>query len=197
MLPDFPKIKEKFREGINQYLKGLVRQEPLFSQMKEVPVFEGNRMASRTENGILDQSSYEEISGEYSISRQDVIAKGPWAFIENIHKVAEEIKKQRAGLFFRKLEQVTDKTGNIINGKGQPFTFDLFIKSLEKVQIDFDDEEKPYLPAFVFAPEMAAQVKQKLPEWFANAEYKKRFDELIERKREEWRDRESNRKLVD
>jgi len=47
------------------------------------------------------------------------------------------------------------------------------------------------------SPNLGAKLKEKLPEWEANSEYKKRFEDLIERKRKEWNDRESNRKLVD
>ena len=122
MLPDFPKIKEKFKEAINHYLQNLIRQESFLSQIKEEHHFEGNKMSSGTKDGELDQSEYKEISGELSIKKEDIIAKGPMAFIENVCNTAEEIKKQKAKLVFEKLKEVTDKTGNVINGKGQPFT---------------------------------------------------------------------------
>jgi len=197
MLPDFPKIKEKLKEAINRYLQNLVRQEPFLSQIRVEHHFEGNRMSSGTEDGELDQSEYKEISGEFSIKKEDIIAKGPMAFIENVYNTAEEIKKQKAKLVFEKLKEVTDKTGNVVNGKGQPFTFDLFIEMLEKIWIDFDDQGKPLLPTVVVSPELGAKLKEKLPEWESNPEYKERFEDLIERKRKEWNDRESNRKLVD
>ena len=197
MLPDFPKIKEKLKKAINRYLQNLVRQEPFLSQIREERHFEGNRMTLKTQDGELDQSEYKEISGELSIKKEDIITKGPMAFIENVYNTAEEIKKQKAKLVFDKLKEVTDKTGNVVNGKGQPFTFDLFIESLEKIWIDFDDQGRPYLPTLVVSPNLGAKLKEKLPEWEANSEYKKRFEDLIEKKRKEWNDRESNRKLVD
>lgn len=197
MLPDFPKIKGKFEEVINRYLQNLIRQEPLLSQIREERHFEGNKLSSKIENGESYQSSYKKISSKYSIKREDVIAKGPMAIIENIQNIAEEIKKQKAKLLFDKLNEVTDKTGNVVNGKGQPFTFELFIEILEKISIDFDDQGNPYMPMVVVSPEMGAKLKDKLPEWEANLVYKKRFDNLIERKRKEWNDRESHRKLVE
>lgn len=199
MLPDFPRIKEKFVEAINEYLESLIRQEPLLSQFRTERHFEGNRISSKTESGELYQSSYKKISAESSVKREDVIAKGHMAFIENIQNVAEEIKKQQAKLMFDTIKEVTDRTGNVVNGKGQPFTHELFMESLEKIDIDFDDQGKPCLSNYrvVVSPELWAQLKDKLPEWEANPEYKKKFEELIERKRKEWSDRESNRKLVD
>lgn len=197
MLPDFPKIKEKFKLAINKYLKNLVRQEPLLSQIREQRHFEGNKMTSKTEDGELDNTSYKEISGGYSIKREDVIAKGTMAYIENIQSVAEELKKQQAKLLFDKISEVTKKTGNIVNGKGQPFSFEIFIETMEKIQIDFDEMGKPYLPTLVVSPQLGDKLNEKLPEWESNPEYKKKLDEVIERKRQEWNDRESNRKLVD
>jgi hypothetical protein len=197
MLPDFPKIKEKFREAINRYLQDVVQQEPLLSQFRQERHFEGNKMSSKTEKGELEESSYKEVSVEYSINREDVITKGPMAFIENIQKVAEDIKEQQAKLMLDKLKEVTDRTGQVVDGKGQPFSHQLFMEMLGRIQIDFDDQGNPYLPTVIVPAEMAAKLKDTLPEWEANPEYKKRFDQLIERKRKEWSDRESHRKLVD
>jgi len=44
---------------------------------------------------------------------------------------------------------------------------------------------------------MGAKIEERIPEWEANPDYKKQFEEVIEAKRKEWNDRESHRKLVD
>jgi len=197
MLPDFPNIKRKNRELVNKYLQAQVRQDPLLSEIREKSHFEGNRISSIDATGESTESTYRKVSSQYSIRREDVIAKGPMAFIENIKNVAEEIKKQKAKLLFDRLNEVTEKTGNMVDGKGGPFTFELFMELLGKIVIEFDGRGNPILPTLVISPEMGAKLKHKLPEWDANPEYKKRFDEIIERKRKEWDDRESDRKLVD
>jgi len=197
MLPDFPKIKGKFRQAINRYLQDVVRQQPLLAQFRQERHFEGNKMSSKTEERGLEESSYKEMSVEYSINREDVIMKGPMAFIENIQNVAEDIKKQQAKFMLDKLKELADRTGQVVDGKGQPFTHELFMEMLERIQIDFDDQGNPSLPTVFVPPEMAAKLKEKIPEWESNPEYERRFEELIERKRKEWNDRESHRKLVD
>lgn len=197
MLPDYPKVKRKIEEDINTFLQNLAREDPLLMLIKEEQQFEGNRMSLRTESGKLDQSYYKEIGGEYKIKREDVIIKGPMAYIENIKKMAEDIKRQKAKLLFDEIKESVDKTGNIVNGKGQPFTFELLMQVLEKVWVDFNEKGNPIMPAIVVPPESGVKLKQKLTEWEANPKYKKRFDEIIEKKRKQWHDRESNRKLVD
>jgi hypothetical protein len=197
MLSDFPKIKRKLQEGMTQYLQDLVRQDPLLSQIKHEHHFEGNRMSMKTENGVQESSGYKEISGGLQIKKEDIITKGPGAFIENIQKMAEEIQKKQVKFVLNDIKEITDKTGHVVNGKGQPFTFELFMELFKKIWIDFDDQGNPYFPTLVISPEMGVKIKDKLKEWESNPEYRKKFEELIEQKRKEWNDRESHRKLVD
>lgn len=196
MLPDFPRIKKKHGEAINKYLRNLMRQDILFSDIREEQQFEGNRMEIKTETGEIDRTEYKQLSTSYNIKREDVITKGPAAFIENIHTMAEEVQKQKAKLFFDKMHEITKKTGNIIDGKGQPFTHEMFLDTLRKIWIEFDDEGKPMMPTMIVSPELGSKIKERLPEWEANSEYKKQFEEVMEQKRKEWNDRESHRKLV-
>ncbi len=197
MLPDFPSIKRENREAVNRFLQAQLRQGPLLSEIGEKTHFEGNKISSIAATGESTESTYRKLSSQYSIKREDVIAKGTMAFIENIQNVAEEMKKQKARLLFDRLNEVTAQTGNRVDAKGGPFTFELFMELLGKIAIEFDDRGNPILPTLIISPEMGAKLKHKLPEWDANPEYKKRFDEIIERKRKEWNDRESDRKLVD
>jgi hypothetical protein len=107
------------------------------------------------------------------------------------------MKKQQAQLFFTKIEEATEKTGNIVDGKGKPFSPEFFLEALDKILIEFDDQGQPYLPTMFVSPELGNRIKDKLPEWESDPNHKKQFDELINKKRAEWNDRESHRKLVD
>ncbi len=197
MLPDFPKIKKKFEDNINIYIRKLVRQDPVFSQIREEIHFEGEKMATKTMDGELDEGGYQEISGEIKINKDEIIEKGPIAFINNIQEVAEEIKKQKAEMMFRKIDEITTKTGNKVDIKGRPLTFDVFMEMLEKLWIDFDSNGNPIMPTLVISPKLGEKMKERIVEWEKNPDCKKRHNELIERKRKEWNDRESHRILVD
>lgn len=197
MLPDFPGIKRKVEEDINSYMKELIRQEPFLSEFRVEHHFEGDKSLIKTEDGQTDLSNYKKLSSEVQIKIEDVITKGPQALVEPFRTMAGEIKKQKAKVVFDKLNETTTRTGRRIDTKGRPFNFESFMESMEKILIDFDEQGNPYLPTVVIPPEMVATIKEKLSEWKANPEYEKRFQELIEKKRKEWIDRESNRKLVD
>ena len=197
MLPDFPKIKKKHGEAINKYLKDLIHQDPLFLGIRVEHHFEGSRMSYKTVEGEPNETEYQAASSEFQIKKEDVIAKGAMAYVENLRDAAEEMKRQKAGYLFEKMKEVTDKTGNVVNGKGQPFSFELFVEMIKKIWIDFDEDGKPIMPTMVVSPELGEKLRVILPEWEKKPEYKKIIDDIIEKKRKEWNDRESHRKLVD
>ena len=193
MLPDFPKIKRKVNELLTRYLQRLVRADPLLSKIKEQPVFEGNRMSSGVRTG---ESVFEQISAQSPVKRKDIIEKGLKVYFKSIPLMADEIIKQKTKLLFAKIGQSTQETGNIVDLKGKPLTPERFLELLEKIWIDFDDKGKPHIPTLVVSPETGIQLKQKFAEWAKDPVHERKFEELMERKREEWNDRESNRKLV-
>jgi hypothetical protein len=197
MLPDFPKIKKKHVEAINKYLKELINQDPLFSGIRVEHHFEGSRMSYKTVDGEPNETEYQAASSEFQIKKEDVIAKGAMAYVENLRDAAEEMKRQKAGYLFEKMKEVTHKTGNIVNGKGQPFSFELFVEIIKKIWIDFDGDGKPIMPAMVVSPELSEKLRVILPEWEKKPEYKKIIGDIVEEKRKKWNDRESHRKLVD
>ena len=193
MLPDFPKVKRKYIEAIDGYLKVLMQQDPLFWGIREERHLEGNRMLYGTMDGDISQADYKVASSESTIKREDIIAKGVEAYLEQIGNVAEEMKRQKAEVMFSKIREVTDKTGNVVNAKGRPLDFELYLEVLKKMWIDFDEDGKVRLPTIVVAPEQGDKLDALMPVWLNDPKFK----EVIEMKRKEWNDRESNRKLVD
>jgi len=118
--------------------------------------------------------------------------------IKKIDAVAEEMTGHMARSMFANIEEATKEAGTNIDQGGKPFTPDTYLEGLEKIQIDFDEETgRPHMPTLVVNPRLYAEIKDKLPEWENNTEYKKRLEEIIKRKYREWYDRESNRKLVE
>ena len=147
--------------------------------------------------GDTEESDYELFSGALEVNHQDLIERGPIALVEGLKKLAEDLSSQQSKMVFERLDQITDRTGNVVDAEGQAINPDLILQSLEKIEIDFSEDGQPRLPTLVVSPEHYERLKEKMLEWEKDEHYKRRFDELIERKRQEWRDRESHRKLVD
>lgn len=197
MLPDFPKIKAKVGEALNRFVRNLIRQEPLLSRITNVRVFEGNRLATKGVTDEIDQSPFKEMRSDLVIDRKELIDKGIMAYIENIQGTVEDIQRQQTKMVFEGVQKATERIGNIVDGKGRPFDFELFYGVVEKVQIEFDEAGNPFLPQLFVSPELGLKLKELMPQWNANPDYKQRMEALMAKKRKEWNDRESNRKLVD
>ncbi len=196
MLPDFPKVKRKFQEALLRHIEARVRRDPLLSQIKRVRQFEGSRMSVGNEGGSVPSEGYGEQSGELGVDVRDVIARGPSAFLDKAADVAEQLQKQQVEMVLRHVDIIARRVGNVVDGKGRELTFELFEEMLDKVYVDFDDKGQPHLPSII-PLQMALKFRAKLAEWLSRADYAERHRRLIEKKRQEWRDRESNRKLVD
>ena len=147
--------------------------------------------------GETEESNYELFSGALEVNHQDLIERGPIALVEGLKKLAEELSSQQSKMVFERLNQITAKTGNIVDAGGQAISPDLILQMLEKIEIDFNEDGQPQLPTLVLSPEYYERLKEKMPEWEKDEHYNRKFNELIQRKRQEWHDRESHRKLVD
>ena len=149
-------------------------------------------------SGETEESNFKHISGGLDVNLQDLIERGPIAFVEGLETLARELSSQQSNMIFERLNQTTAKTGNIINTGGQAINPDHILQMLETIELDFTEDGQLRPPTLVLpTPEDCERLKEKLPEWEKDEHYKRKFAELIERKRQEWHDRESHRKLVD
>jgi hypothetical protein len=197
MLPDFPKLKLRWSKIFLGFVKEKMHTSPMMEKIKSVPHFEGNRMSTKHDDGDIDESNYNLFSAELSVKTDDIIKMGVKAFVDGLNKTAEELQGQQSKMVFDKLSEVTAKTGNIIDAKGQSISPELFLKVLETIQLEFDENRKPLMPTMFVSPVQYEKIKQKIVEWENDPACKNKFEQMINQKRKEWDDRESNRKLVD
>lgn len=198
MLPDFPALKQWIKERLHDQLRVLSENDPFMSSLRVERYLEGSRLKCHTADGYQDEAPYTTLSSGFEFKRADILEKGgPAVFLEATQRIAEEIKKQKSEMVFKKLNEITEATGNVVKGNGGPPTPELLLQVLEKMDIDFDEEGNPHMPSLVVSPDMHNAIQAKLPEWDKDESIKERQKELIEKKRKEWHDREGNRKLVD
>lgn len=193
MLPDFPAIKRRYSEAFIRYIKKKQKAHPFLGQIRQHVVPEGNRMKMIREDGEEDGLNFERISHKVSVTPEDIITKGPAAFIEPAEEVAQALMEQQESLFFRRLNESVQKVGNVVDGGGKKFTFDTYLELLKKVDIDFDENGIPRIPQLLVGSEAYERLSKLVPQWMEDPAFK----ELMRVKKKEWHDRESNRKLVD
>jgi hypothetical protein len=195
MLPDFPKVKEKVLETLNKRMQARSTPSP-FQNAKHLRYHEGHRHRIVRADGSVVENEFKEASSKItldlsqwdSITMEDIIAK--------IDAAAEEMESQMARHFFGEISKSVEEVGNAIDAKGKPFTAEMYLEALEKVQLDFYEDGTPHELTLVCSPKMAPRMKAELQRLHTDPELARRYNELIEQKRDEWRERENSRKLV-
>ena len=112
--------------------------------------------------------------------------------LNKIDDAAQEMAEQIKKSFYETLSEAAGEVGNVSLSHGEPLTVDLFLEMLEKMHVSFDEEGNPSGLTFAGSPKL----RPALIEVISQAEADPRYQELMERKREEERVRENNRKLV-
>ena len=114
------------------------------------------------------------------------------AVLKTLDKTASDVAEKQTKFFFSRLDAICEESGQTSDAKGRPMSYDLIFEMLEGFDIDFDDRGSPLLPTII----SSQKIKSCFDKVEMTDEQKERFEELIEQKRSEWRDRESNRRLV-
>lgn len=195
MLPDFPIQKAKLLNLWTEYLRR--REREYLGYLASAPSYthhEGNRWRIEGEGGYSNESSYQLIEAEFSLQVKEIPYLTPDEIQEKLDEVAQEMAKQRHRGIIESIEAVATKVGNV--GQRQ-LGKDAYLEALDKILLSFDDEGNPSSPVLLISPELHEAIKDDVETWNQDPEFLERYAKIIQRKREEWRDRESRRKLVD
>ncbi|HVW07587.1 MAG TPA: hypothetical protein VHC90_03340 [Bryobacteraceae bacterium] len=199
MLPDFPEVKARLLRMVSIDYRRQINADNLIGQISAMPYFEGGRFSNGDVEGHIEDSPAEMTMLPYEIERSAIVQHGILAFAISLKKLSQLHLEELHKMLYRKHTEVTARVGNQVNAGGAPFSADLYFELLEKLQVDFDDLGRPDTAStrLVMHPDMAERVIPLMEAWEADENFQQRYRDLMLRKRDEWRDRESNRKLVD
>ena len=197
MLPDFLKTKEKLKIMIDYKLKHAILSN--LGPLAEVPEsihFEGSSSIIYYADGTQSETDSVEISSQLKIELEEVETMTPEKVHEKIDHLAQEMAKKQARHFYKKIDETAEEAGTVVSAEGAPFSMDLFFEVIEKIDMDFDENGDPIGLMVAMSPELFRSAAKVLEQAENDPEMNKRFDAIMERKKEEWRVRENNRKLV-
>jgi hypothetical protein len=197
MFPDYPKLKIEIKKRFELLTYQKSRADPLLGFMRTIKIKEGNKMIYHTVDGKRMETSFTRFQSAFRISDEDIIEKGVEGLVEIADNIGSDMKSKVGKKVISDFNKITAKTGNVVDAKGKELSQDMLLEVINKMELSFDDAGNPHMPTMFVNPEVAEKIKDKIPEWEKDEEHKKKFDDLIKKKRDEWNDRESNRKLVD
>lgn len=197
MLPDFPKLKaEVHRDVLARIRRRADSADPVVSQIRRFSQHEGRDMRYDRVDAPPAESGPEEMGASFEVLLSDVPDLIGPKLDAKIEEIAQEIAKQEAKMFFRRVGETCNEVGNTINANGQPLSAELLLEMFSNVQMNFGPDGKP-TAQFVIHPDMAPALKRLGEEFDRDPELQRRHEDIIRRQREEWATRESHRKLAD
>lgn len=203
MLPDFPRSRKELSDKLLLYLRMRVQEKSPFAALgRQFSQHEGKAFSYEQ---ILDErkrivkTGFEEMRAPVEVQFEEIPCLRGRVLFERLDAIAEEIARQISQLGYRRLDEASELAGTAIDAGGKPLTQELFLTAEEARDMEFDPEARKADPDLVYLahPDTAAWMHRLWQEWEKDEKFMKRVAELKARKYEEWRDRESRRKLVD
>jgi len=197
MIPDFAVLKEELNGAITRFMRDRFKfhQGPL-SDVPQGRIFEGRRNIIVREDGSEDETKMQELSAETRISADEIRELHLPKLLQKLDDSVKEMAAAQAQHFYQTMSEGVEKVGNTIDGGGQPLTAELFLQAMEKIWIDFNADSSPQMPEVHISPNQTDNVKRMIERLESEPHLKRRFDQIMLKKREEWRAREADRKLV-
>jgi hypothetical protein len=195
MLPDFPETKRLFSRFFRTYMRRKVREVSPYGAVQTRYLHEGRAMKITRADQSESTSGMEQLSVHLEIKFDEIENLTLQKAIEKHDAmIADMVQKQTNFIRERMSSEIPES--QTLNAKGRKFDAQVVIEMFDKMQIEFYPDGTPhelYVDGPLFTPESMAAVDK---EFESNPELKKKFDEMMERKKEEWRAREADRKLV-
>lgn len=198
MIPDFPQEKEILNQFWTNYL--IAKHRELLGFFGTLPAHmnhEGHQWELNRADGTGDNQPYHEIEGLMTIEISEVPFLTPDKIRNKLDKIAEDMARQISQGMFAEISRVAKEVGNEVNAEGQTLNQELFLQMLEKMDLDFDENGNWNPPTIVIHPDLWESKKEEMKSWETDNEFLSKKKAIIEKKKEEWRDRENHRKLVD
>ena len=196
MLPDYCETKDQLQKVFDRLLHSLIRQR--LGPLAEVPgyrVFEGTNPSIIRPDGTEDVTVLKPYGSEFEIKFEEV----PHLTISDIYRrldaMAQEMADAMAKTFYATMSEAAEQVGNVVKSSGR-ITPEAILEVLDKIELGFDEKGNPALTSVHIHPDMAETLKESILSLQNDPNLRLRYEEIIQRKREQWRVREAGRKLV-
>ena len=172
--------------------------EPFLARLPQYVVHEGQETELHRADDSTDSSSLQQADAGLLFTREEMRTLDLESFVERLRGAGKQLADQEAGYMFGKINEAAARVGNVTDADGRPFGKDVFLEALEHIEIGFDPEtEEPLGPSMVIPESRKEEFSAEMATWENDEDFKREFDRVMARKKEQWRDRESSRKLVD
>ncbi|OGN75706.1 MAG: hypothetical protein A2X25_02755 [Chloroflexi bacterium GWB2_49_20] len=171
-------------------IRGFIGFNPLLGQIEHSNSVHAGPIRNVQGENPLDQK-LNSIEASYVINISAIRNTDFDEITNYLYTLAMNMQDSLTKYFFKSMGEITDATGLAFNAKGAPLSLDLIINMLEKMSLEFDDNGEPIMPTLIVPPTTIEHMR-KLEE---TSDQKKRFNEMITKKREEYFANKRTRRL--
>jgi len=198
MLPDFVEVKKRVHELLMHYMQGRVQHHLGFmSQVPRVVIPEGQHNRLVRSDGSVDDTKLKKVQGSEEINTDPKNGLHFKAVLQKLDAIAKQIADEQQRQMFARINEVTEKTGNVTKAPLKEFGLKHLNDMLEKIEIEFDEKGEPRLPSMICGPKMAESIMARREQIESDTVEKARKAEILARKKEAFRAREGRRRLVE
>lgn len=182
-------VDEAFALDISERVQ--VQQATFLSPENVLEFKHGARWQSPA-NEVGDKSGQVEThSFEHSLELEDVVDGNPSTIFSQSNAVARGMMLSFERMLFAKLEESTEKSGNVVNSSDHASPLDAIAELLEKMDFSVNQDGELNMPTMCFHPDQHKKLFETMEQ--APPEFKERIEELKKRKRKRALEREAER----
>lgn len=196
MLPDYKKLKSTLLTQMNSDLyREKMSKEGIFNYFPTMIIFEGTKASIA--NGDLDTSqnsfdSFFKAESGFGIQYSEFESLTIPEVRQRLSDALDELIKQQAEQVF---ELMSDGGKNKFKVENAEAAKEHVLRRMREMKLDFDKNGSPILPPIFMHPDAFKKLSEEEAD-MDHDEFNRIRDEVLIQKKEEWRVRENNRKLV-
>lgn len=195
MLPDYSETKRLFSRFFQTYARRKARAISPFADVQTRYLHEGRGMKVTRADKSESNTETQQLSSEMQIKFDEIPDLTLEKAVAKYDEMILDIVRKQTGFALQRLSEDIPASQSV-DAKGKKLDAEIILEVLETIQLEFYPDGRPHelhVVGGLFSPERLKAVDEQ----FQNSpELQKRHNELMERKREEWRAREASRKLV-
>lgn len=197
MLPDYPRLKIECHKLLMEAARSAHdRSMAAFGgNQNAVAHFEGNKLCIRRADGSESTGSYMHSRHTISVNETEVLNLSFAELLTKFTDLGTAMGDQQFKTAIDALERTLSGTPNALKHPKDDYVTGIF-QSLEQIWLEFDSEGHPIFPKLLASPRVAAKLEEALRQIDSDPILRAKHDHLVATKKEEWRDREADRKLV-
>lgn len=196
MFPDFPEIKAYLSPFLDGHFRRRVRVKMgLFGESPHVVIPEGSHTRLHRHDQTIDDTKMSSIEGKCIFNVKPERGLSPEDSFKNIEEMAQQMADQQVREIIDLFSNVTNETGNVVHAEAG-ITAKTLNDMLDKMDIPFDSKGNAILPSMIGHPDTMKKLMEQKDIIESDVQEKIRQQEILEKKKEDFRVKQSNRRLV-